>query len=68
MVDAKWVESLKRLAAANARAHRERLRALTLEEGLRRFEEHCLTLHAGFPSAPAHRTHPVGLVKYWKLP
>lgn len=65
-MDEKWAESWKRLGVANARANRERLRSLTLEEALERFEEHCRSVHRAFPQVPARRTHPVGLIKHWK--
>jgi len=65
-MDEKWVEGLKRLAAANARANRERLQGMTLRESLERFEEHCRCMHRQFDVTDVHRTHPVGLIRYWK--
>lgn len=66
MVDQAWIRSLERLAAANDRAERERLAALTVEESVSRFEELCLEIHAEFDYVPPVKSHPVGLIKYWK--
>lgn len=64
MVDVRWVDSLRRLGAANARATRERLRALDQVEGLREFEQLCAEVDAAFGTPESPRTHPLGLVWY----
>ena len=65
-MDSRWIAGLARLAKANARAHRERLRQLTREDAIREFEALCEEVHGEFPDVPARRDHPVGLVKLWK--
>ena len=62
--DELWAERWRRLGAANDAARRERLRALTLEEAIRQFEDLCREVHAAFDKRQVARSHPVGLVKY----
>jgi hypothetical protein len=66
MMDLSWAERWRRLGEANARARAERLRRMSLEEALARFEELCRTVHRQFDRPPVRRTHAVGLVKSWK--
>ena len=67
-MDEQWVAGLKRMGAANRRATRRRLRSLTLEQGLREFEQLVREAESAFGERPAveRRTHPVGLVYYWR--
>lgn len=65
-MDQAWIDGLKRLGEANERARRERLRSMTLEESLARFEELCASVHREFDHVPLRKTHPVGLIKFWK--
>jgi hypothetical protein len=67
-LDSSWAERLKRLAKANAAAHRARLRALTVESALREFEQLCREVHALYDveQDEAPRTHPVGLIKLYR--
>lgn len=61
-----WAAALSRFGQANERARRERLVRDTQAESIARFEELCRSVHAQFNDPPAHKTHPVGLVKFWK--
>ncbi len=64
-MDEQWIRSLERLAAANAREHRERLRRFTKEESIREFEALCEELEREYPDVLPNRDHYVGLIKYW---
>jgi len=55
----------ERLAEANGRREKERLRSLSQEESIRILEELCAIIHAEFDAVPP-KSRPVGLVKYWK--
>ena len=63
-LDARWAGQLERLSAANERARRERMKALTLEAALREFEELCREVHQAYDGPSLRRSHPVGLIKY----
>ena len=65
-LDPVWAASLKRLALANEKVHRERLKAFTIESSLREFEELNREVHELFEGGDAPRTHPVGLIKYYR--
>ena len=60
-------ENWARMAQANERARREHLRGLTLEGALREFEQLCEEIHREFGSPMNNLSHPVGLIKYWKI-
>lgn len=68
MVDQQWIDSLDRLAVANAREEKRRLQALTLEESGRLFEELCRVFHAEFSDVPLRKERSAGLAKYWNRP
>ena len=65
-MDEKWVEYLKRHGERAGEIDRDRLRRLSMEESIRRFEDLCRVVHAEFGIVPGKRSHPVGLIKYWK--
>jgi hypothetical protein len=70
-MDAAWAEGLMRLAELNGRARLERLRRLTLDDGLRESEAHCAEMHEAFEPfewLDRPKSHPVGLIKLWKHP
>ncbi len=55
---------MDRMRAANEKARRTRMRAMTIDAALREFEQLCREVEARRQGSSGRRTHPVGLVKY----